>query len=152
TSTHTASRATGDAQNSSGFDSLTVSSTGSSSSSLTSAALPVQSSSSNSNSSNGSGSNAIALGTGIGLGLPAVLVAMAAWLFPRYRREHRQTKESGPVEEPAESPQQPDSRSLRQTDHPDANLLGTSIPQGNHGNSAEWSRQIGQDQASDKAG
>jgi hypothetical protein len=127
TSTRTSSGTTGDTQNSSGFDGLTISS-----------ALPSQSSSSNSNSSNGNGSNAIALGTGIGLGLPAVLVALAAWLFPRYRREHRQTKESGPVKEPAESPpQQPDSRSLPQTAHPDTNLHGTSIPPGNHGNSAE---------------
>lgn len=135
TSTYTPS---GDAQNSSGFDGSTVSSTPSPSPSLTSAALPSQSSSPNSNSSNDSGSNAIALGVGIGLGLPAVLVALATWLFPRYRKEHRQTKEPGPVEEPAKSPpQQPDSRNLPQTTHPDTNLHGTSMPPRNHGNSAE---------------
>jgi hypothetical protein len=88
TSTYTTSSTTGNVQNSSGFDGLTVSSTLSLSLSPTSPALPSESSSSNSNPSNGSGSNAIALGTGIGLGLPAVLVALAAWLFPKYRREY----------------------------------------------------------------
>ena len=135
-STPTSSSTTGDVQSAADVNGPPVSSALPSQSSSSNAdGLPVssaslsQSSSSKSNSSNGNGSNAIALGTGIGLGLPAVLLALIAWLFPRYRREHEQTRKSQAGKKPAESPpKQPKSTSILQTAHPDTNLHGTSIP------------------------
>jgi hypothetical protein len=122
-------------QQSSLYGGLTASSTQSPSSSSTTPSSSTQSSSSNSNSSHKS--NAIGLGTGIGLGVPAVLIATAALLLPRYRRAHRE-KEDEVVKTSAESPRHPDlPGALAQTTNPETNLYNTPIPPGRHGNPAE---------------
>lgn len=128
-STTSTSAASDTTQRASGSETLAASSTRSPPSSSTSSPASSQSSAPSASSSNGNSSNSIALGVGIGLGLPAVLVGLAAWLFPRYRREHQQAKESEPAAKPPQSPPRPPHPgSSPQSPRPDAGQPGTSTP------------------------
>lgn len=89
------------------------------------------------NSNNSKESNAIGLGTGIGLGLPAILIALAAWLFPRYRRTRRNVESAGEKETAGPPDPHPRIPDPNLGSEPEMTLYRTPIPPRSHGNPAE---------------
>lgn len=102
---------------------LGMSETGGYSTTSSSTTSPNQGSSPSSGVGGSNKSNAVGLGVGIGLGVPAILIALAALLFPRYRRHQL---EKGTKAYPAPDPPKPDVQ-----------IFNTAIPPGSHGNPAE---------------